>query len=392
MQRELIYIDESGHTGDLLTAGSGFGFNGQPHFVLAGVGPMDPDQAARMLANVVAKHRLKMREVKSEDLGKRPAVARDLALALREQGIALFVEAVDKVFYLIVSIVNCHILPPTAGTPLDEEDRYVRNGLADFLYQGLPDEALERFIEACRQDTPEAVRASLEYLLAWARDSDAEDKGERTLLDNIAGSVAESIDDLDLALADDPRGHRRFLPLPDAGKGNATYWVLPNYSSLTNLYARINRYRQGRLKGVALVHDAQTHYDAILREAKAAVERFVDTTQHVHPGADYAFRESATLSFADSKQTPGLMIADVIAGHVRRVLRDHMTEQPIHDTALDAFLSIWNAQDVERGAGLNLVLPTAAVQRLQKRALLRRWERAHPEPKAPPRRQRADQR
>lgn len=375
MQEEFIYIDESGHTGDLLTSGDAFEFNGQPHFVLAAVGPIGPERAAALLADVVARHRLQMREVKSEALSRRPAVARDLAASLRELGIPLFIEAVDKVFYLVVSIVNNQILPPTAGTPLDETDRYVRNQVADFLYQSLPDAVLKTFVNACRMDTPDSVRASLESLLAWTQEAEAADE-ERMLLDFLGGNLVESIDDFEAALASDPLGHRRFLPLPDAGKRNAVYWALPNYSSLTNLYARINRYRQGRLRGVTLVHDDQTQYDDVLREAKAAVERFVDTTEYVHPGADYAFGEAAELSFALSANTPGLMIADVIAGHVRRVLRDHMTEQPIHDMALDAFLEIWDTDDIERGAGLNLVLPTAAVERLQLRAFSRRRQQA----------------
>ncbi|WP_152625173.1 hypothetical protein [Xanthomonas albilineans] len=87
-------------------------------------------------------------------------------------------------------------------------------------------------------------------------------------------------------------------------------------------------------------------------------------------------RNTMKCSAAVSAETPGLMIADVIAGHVRRVLREHMAEQPIHDMALDAFLEIWDADDIERGAGLNLVLPTTAVDRLQLRAFSRRRQRA----------------
>lgn len=374
MQEEFIYIDESGHTGDLMTSDDAFDFNGQPHFVLAAVGPIEPEQAETLLADVVARHRLKMREVKSDALSKRPAVARDLAASLREQGVPLFIEAVDKVFYLVMSIVNNQILPPSAGMLLDEVDRYVRNQVADFLYQSLPDASLKTFIDACRKDTPEAVRASLESLLVWTQKADADDE-KRMLLEFIGKNLVASIDDFETALVSDSMGYRRFLPLPDTGKRNAIYWALPNYSSLTNLYARINLYRQGRLHDMTMVHDEQTQYDEVLREAKAAVERFIDTTEYVHPGADYAFGETAELSFATSAKTPGLMIADVIAGHVRRVLREHMAEQPIHDVALDALLEIWDAEDIERGVGLNLVLPTAAVERLQLRAFSRRQQR-----------------
>lgn len=375
MCEEVFYIDESGHTGDLLTSGRRFEFNGQPHFVLGAVGPIAPEVAAELLCEVVAKHRLhNMREIKSESLDKRPWVARDLVAALKERGVPLFVEAVDKLFFLALQIVNCQILPPSGVVELNEQDKVVRNQIADYLYDNLPGSVLESFINACREDTPAAVRNSLEILLAWTKVPN-EDVNDRNLLCMIGQSVAETIDDLKIALLDDPAGHRRFLPLPDEGKLHAIYWVLPNYSSLTNMYARINRYKEGRLTGVKLVHDGQTQYDDVLRSAKNAVENFVDNTSYSHLGATYDFSERAELSYGVSAETPGLMIADVIAGHVRRVLREHMSESSIHDDALDAFISIWEA-DVERGAGLNLVLPTAAVHRLQIRAFRRSCERA----------------
>lgn len=371
IQSQFVYIDESGHTGDLLKSGGGFEFNGQPHFVLAAVGPMQAELAEALLSEVAERHKLRAKEVKSKGLSTRPGVARDLAIALGEHSVPIFVEAVDKVFYLITCIINYHILPPSAGTPLDEGDRYVRNHLADYLYRRRPDAVLNAFIDACRQDTPEAVRASLESVKTWARTTHGLAE-ERMLLQFIQASIDESIDDFQTALSRDIRGHRHFLPLPDAGKRNATYWVLPNYSSLTNLYARINRYRRGRLRGLSLVHDDQSQYDDVLRAAKSAVESFVDTSSHAVKGADYAFEENAELSFAVSSETPGLMIADVVAGHVRRTLMEHTAQTPIHDLALDAFLAIWDVDDPERGNGINLVLPTDSVQRLQLLALYRR--------------------
>lgn len=375
MHGSFIYIDESGHTGDLLTSGKQFNFNGQPHFILAAVGPISPELAKDLLDQVVQKHRLQqMQEVKSEALAKRPGVAKDLANALREKGIPIFIEAVDKVYYLIISIVNHHILPTMAGTRLDEADRFVRNYLADYLYQAMPDSVLDAFIEACRKDSPEAVRTSLEVLLAWAREPGADEKETRAL-DLIAKCVVETIDDLERAMGKSSDGYRNFLPLPDAGKRDSIYWMLPNYASLTCLYARVNHCLRGEVGGVSLVHDDQSQYEEVLRSAKAAVEAFEDPTEYVHMGADFRFSEKAELSFAISAQTPGLMIADVLAGQVRRVLREHMDDKDIHEMALDAFLEIWDCEDEERGTGIRLVLPMATVQRLQHLVLERRRSR-----------------
>ncbi|HEL2982960.1 TPA: DUF3800 domain-containing protein [Stenotrophomonas maltophilia] len=375
LRGRFIYIDESGHTGDLITSNKEFNFNGQPHFTLAAVGPILPELAEELLGDVVRKHRLHQQsEIKSDALGKRPGVARDLAMALRERGIPVFVEAVDKVYYLIISIINYHILPVTAKTRLDETDRFLRNHLADYLYQAMPDSVLGAFIDACKRDTSEAVRVSLEALLCWAQEPRG-DSNECRTLDLIARSVSETINDLEMAMTRSPAGHRQFLPLPDADKRSSLYWVLPNYSSLTSLYARINRNLRGRLSGVTLVHDDQAQYDEVLRLAKAAIETIKDPSEYIRLGADYSFAERADLSFARSCESPGLMIADVLAGHVRRVLRDHMDERNIHDMAMDAFIEIWDGEDVDHGTGIQFVLPTAAVQRLQLRALAYRRSR-----------------
>ncbi|MBB4730519.1 DUF3800 domain-containing protein [Xanthomonas arboricola] len=365
MQAGVIYIDESGHTGDLLKPGRGYGFSGQPHFVLAGVGPMAPHQASELLAPLVARHRLKMQEIKSDRLHKRPAFVRDLIHALREAEVPLFIEAVDKTFFLMISIVNCQILPPVVGFAGGTDDQYVRNAFADFLYYRLPDQVLDAYVEACRADSAEAAGVSLVRLLAWAREAEAEDEEEAAILAALGQSLAEALDDFEQACAEAPDGYRRFLPVPDTGKRDKTYWLLPNYSSLTHLYARINRHQRGKLAQLTLVHDEQAQFDGILRTAKRAVETFVDRSGHVHPGADYAFGEAAELVFARSSASPGLMIADVVAGHVRRVLREQVAGREIDATGYAAFLGIWDAGDEARGIGLNLVVPTATVRQLQ---------------------------
>lgn len=372
MRAQVIYIDESGHTGDLLRPGRGYGFAGQPHFVLAGIGPISPDQAGELLEPLAARHRLKMQEIKSDRLHKRPAFVRDLVRALRAAKVPLFVEAVDKAFFLAISIINSQVLPPVVGYSGGVEDQYVRNAFADCLYYRLPDSVLDAFVQACRADTAEAVGVSLRSLWEWAHEVRATDAGEAAVLEALGHAVGQVLTEFEEACADEADGYRRFLPLPDLGHRDKAYWLLPNYSSLTHLYARINRYRRGELAGLTLVHDEQAQYEGILRAAKQAVEYFEDRTGHCHVGADYAFGQTAELVFARSSTSPGLMIADVVAGHVRRVLRERMAGNEVADDAHIAFMDIWGADDTERGTGLNLVLPTEAVRHLQLAALRHR--------------------
>lgn len=369
MSANIIYIDESGHTGDLLKSGERFDFSGQPYFVLGAVGPISEEHAADLLNNIVVKHRLRMGEVKSGHLGKRPGVARDLLKALQVAGVPVFVEAVDKVFYVVMQIVNSQVMPSATTSFGTASEWYVRNAFADFLYEYLPDDLLAGFIDACVADTEAATRHSMRCLLGWAetlRDDelvgmDVEVVDTATAL---ADSLSTSLEEFDVLVGRNPDRYRTFLPIPDRGKRDLLYWILPNYSCLTNLYARINQYRYRSVGGIRLVHDEQAQYDQILRDAKRAVESLDNYPGLVVRAADYDFKESADLEFASSATTPGLMIADVIAGHVGRFLRDEAEGKPINPTAWEAFMSTWDSADDGKGPGINLVLPTGAVERL----------------------------
>ncbi|MDF6480675.1 hypothetical protein NLO56_24940, partial [Escherichia coli] len=79
--------------------------------------------------------------------------------------------------------------------------------------------------------------------------------------------------DYDEMLADKvPTAYARFLPSPDTGKRGKPVSMLPNLSSLTNIYARINRHYKRDLSAIELVHDEQLQYDQILTNNKQAAE------------------------------------------------------------------------------------------------------------------------
>ena len=358
-----IFIDESGHTGDLIKHGN-MSFGGQPHFVLCAIGPASDDLMVEILAGVARSHQLKMAEIKSDKLKNRPWVSRDVAFALREANIPIYVEAVDKRFYLITQIVNCQVM--SGVTFGSEEDMFIQNVFGDFLYEFLPDYCLLAFIEACKTDSVGSTQASIEHLHSWAATFESDAFQENEIARGLESSLAESADDFRIAICENPLNYRRFLPIPDKGKKNSIYWVLPNYSSLTNLYARINHRHDRHVKGITLVHDEQSQYDEILRDAMCAVESLKDLGGGpFFPEVNYSFTESAVLEFARSADTPGLMVADIIGGHVRRLLLNRAQGNDIHADSWAAFDSIWNAPETETGSSINFVLPTAAVRDLQ---------------------------
>lgn len=371
MEAMRVFIDESGQTGDLTKLGVDIGFSEQPHFVLCAIGPTSDDAMLEILERVARDHRLKMDEVKSKKLKSRPWVARDMAFALRDAKIPIFIEAVDKRFYLMTQIVNYHVM--SATTLGSEGDQFIRNVFSDFLDEYLPDDIINAFVEACAINNVDATRASLEAINSWAAIFKGRSYHEKEVALALEGSLAESLDDFRIAIDKNPSNHQNFLPIPDKGKKTAIYWVLPHYSSLTNIYARINHRAGGKIGNLVLVHDQQTQYDDVLREAIRAVENLNNSgVGPFFPEADYSFKENAVLEFSNSQDVAGLMVADVIGGHLRRILFDHNQGCEIHDDAWTALDAIWNAPDAATGSSINFVLSTAAVRRLQLAAITRK--------------------
>jgi len=53
-----IYIDESGHSGDMVDNGTGYDFKRQPYFALAGVGLQDEEEWDARLQALRDRHRI----------------------------------------------------------------------------------------------------------------------------------------------------------------------------------------------------------------------------------------------------------------------------------------------------------------------------------------------
>src|SRR5437588_689110 len=97
------YIDESGHSGDLASnTGSNFDFEGQPYFALAAVGISALANLEDVIGQLRAKHRIPIGELKSKALQSKPAFVADLLNLLIEEKCPLFVEVVDKRYFICI--------------------------------------------------------------------------------------------------------------------------------------------------------------------------------------------------------------------------------------------------------------------------------------------------
>ncbi|EJN6958940.1 hypothetical protein NRD16_000765 [Photobacterium damselae] len=85
--------------------------------------------------------------------------------------------------------------------------------------------------------------------------------------DSVARSIDESIGDFNIIKRNEKENaFKRFIPIPDENKNGKDVWLLPNLSSFNSIYARINKYKKGKLSDVVIVHEEQVQFDEVITE------------------------------------------------------------------------------------------------------------------------------
>lgn len=356
------YIDESGNTGDLVNAGDAFNFGQQPIFALSCVGIDDPADLDREVEKLRTKHRIQGLELKSSSVREKPGFVIDILAYLAKRHLPVFVEVVDKRFFICATMVNHTIMPPVGETDADIDTLRLKNLFGEYMHAEMPPDVMQGYIEACQTPSIDSTRSAIKALLRWLR--------PRMPADEIAAGLylfaADTLKDLEELGASEAADALAFLPVPDASKADKPYWMLPHLSSFTNIYARINLLHRRRLSGVRLLHDEQLQYDNILGAGKLAAERFTKLGLTVPIRcADFAFDSVAQLAFAKSHSCAGIQVADVLAGFAMRYVQDGaiFRKSPAPLRAL-AFHALIGSGDPSTGPGVNFVMPTRDIARL----------------------------
>lgn len=355
-----LYVDESGNTGDLARTTPALDFGGQPVFSLAAIGIADECRLFENLTILRKKHNIQAAELKLSKLLKRkPAFALDVVNLLAESEFPFFVEVVDKKYQLAVSITNGFIWPPYFNTDESQDTVWLKNIFADYLYKKLSNEMFFGFVECMNAPSNEKTGAYFDLL------KDFIGKDSHDVAQGIASQIEESNDDFRIMIEQENKNaHRRFLPLPDIGKRDQEVWILPNFSSFTNIYARTNLFFSGKLEGIRIFHDEQAHFDEIIAGAKSQVENIqVDPEKFKPPYSDYGFHQFSELLFKASPESIGIQLADIVAGLSMRWYQAHLqqeTDTSTLDQAIDVLLQCSNPH---RGVGINVVGPHNGAER-----------------------------
>jgi hypothetical protein len=349
------FIDESGNTGDLARSDSLFSFGEQPFFSLAAVGLDAAHSLEPAIEQLKASHRIKLPELKASALYDRPQFIYELVENLCAQRSPYFVEVVEKKYFLATHITSRQLLPPVAGVAENAMFHWVKNVVADYLYERAPDDVYIKFIAACECPSDETLRAQLDSLIQFA---DPSINTEEPAVAVYEGANAVLAEYCEAVAGGNKEAYRDFLPIPDDSLRGKPIWVLPNLSAFTNVYARINLYEEGSLSTARLIHDEHAHFEHIFRISKRTVEALQERAKECFtPYSNFVFRETAELSFARSQDTIGLQLADVLAGFCMRFVKDFFfSPKQLSCDAREVYRLLLRFSDPARGVGLNYVM------------------------------------
>lgn len=348
-----FYIDESGNTGDVCKVGAHPSFGGQRMFSLACIGIDDIDALAHEVERLKSLHKLQGTELKSTKTKAKPKFVSDLARYLHTREWPVFIELVDKHYLVMANIVERLVTLHLLGSQSSRGSLFVKNTMADYIALYAPDNLGPLYAKACETQNRPDCRRVFQRLIWWSHRSQRDR--------NIAAGVERSTR-ASLKLFEKLHPYeavRSVLPIPDRSKRDGTIWLLPNISSFTTIYGRINRHLNGDIGDVTFVHDEQVHFDEIIEVNKALAESLRDDLSRVKlRTADYSFQSSARLTFQNSKESLGIQTADVIAGFVSRYIYQKLWQPETIDVEQDeAFRLIDRFTRANGVTGINYVAP-----------------------------------
>jgi hypothetical protein len=348
-----FYIDESGNTGDVLSTGDDFDFCGQPVFSLACIGIDDTQKLDEFISKLKEKYRVQSPELKcSKVYSKKPKFISDLIDFLGKENFPIFIEVVDKKYFITANLVNCHVMPAYTSPPETPESQMVRNHCADFIYYNAPISVFHKFIKACENPSNESLMDSFQEIRSFVKNYSP----VNGLSKFIEKCIDESINDYnELKSANDNEAYLKFIPVPDSSKRGKSIWMLPNLSSFTNIYARINLYLGGNISTARIIHDEQVHFDEILTDNKKILEELDMSRAIVISTAKYSFSEKASLEFSESHQHSSIQVADILAGMAMRYMQEKIQGAVSSSEIVGAYNAILRMSNPYKGVGINLV-------------------------------------
>ncbi len=360
-------IDESGNSGEVIVKNRTLDeLRNQPYFSLGCIGI--PNNQLRILSNHIEslknKYNIHLAELKTQKIyKKKPMFIYDLLKYLYNNKYPLFIELMDKKFYLATQITSSCFFPPTSGVLLNEIGVFACQGCAEYLYFELPDSIFSLFCKACRDPSHEnyySVFIDLEDFLKRQHDEIAA---------SILMHLISSKEDYENSKNRD--AFKRFLPLPDMSKRNEIISLLHHVNAFANICARIQKYCVDfNIGEIKIKHDEQNYFDEIIMDNFRKMIELPTSFKlptYIEQRADFKMPCKMTLTFARSRDCLELQIADIVAGTVNRIWRDFKDRNLKDDIYRDVMNSIlFRYPEMHSSIGVNCVTSKIELEQLQK--------------------------
>jgi len=354
-----LYIDESGNTGEVLSRNNQFNFTTQPYYTLAGLlVNADIDSELREFSNRLKSHyRIGAVELKASSLYEtKPGFIEELVTFIADRDVPVFVEIMDKVYYLNIQIVEYFLLPFHSNQITDSliaRKQFIVSHIGRFLNSA----CYQFVVDAVKSYSNESLELCYEQLIIHFENHNS---AESKLLKS---SVEQTrLDYLRIKLRDPQKALKKFLPIPDKNPKDRLIHLLPNYPAFTSLLARAEKYRvNNNLSPLYIIHDEQKQFGNIFESAFQEMKK-LDTTKLLENSkisaiTQYNISPQTTLSFQDSSSDILLQVADILSGFVMRFWADFMKSNFARtDVYLTSFKRLIYPRD-NSSEGINFVVP-----------------------------------
>ncbi|SEW35769.1 Protein of unknown function [Chitinophaga sp. YR573] len=318
-----LYIDESGNTGQVIIEEDIKRFKEQPVFALGGLLLENEEKEnllIKFIGRIKAKYQIQAPELKSKSIYEsKPGVIKEFFKEFKKLDIPFFLEIMDKQYYLSIQLVNTFFLHSIYFSLTNDAFNQLRNLIADYVDQNLPESYYVDFCRICLTPSKEGFEQLFTDLCEYFDYPDNE--VEELCLDYLLGTKKEYDDSIELD------SFVNYLPLPDLDKKGRITSILPHTHAFSYLIARCEKYRvDNGLPSFVIVHDEQKYFDEILKITldtmkKTQIDKmFMDSL--ISDKAIFKVSDLSIVNFENSKSSTIIQIADVITGFIMRAWQD----------------------------------------------------------------------
>ena len=362
-----VFIDESGNTGDIVISPKKFSsIETQPFFVLAGVGVFDncEKDIIDILNRLKKIHRIQLNELKAKKIVKnRERFINELVNELYKNECPIFIELVDKKYFLISNIIQFVLIPP----PIRETnsmDVHLLWDIADYLYSIVSWKTLFSFCKVCK--TPSEIN--------FYNFIDFIEKDLSSYNNELSMSLLSLIEQTkyiySIIREENQEAYTYFLPPPDIGKRKDSLPLLPHSTSFVNICARAEKYRvDNGIEKLEFVHDESYYFDEILTSSlnwMKSLKEEIESPPYVKNHSKFNVSSVSQIVFEKSHLNEIIQIADILAGLMNYIWKSNISNVPLKNQYKESLELLYQMNSVHQSLGINFVVPKFQLYEFEK--------------------------